>query len=689
MGDKKTKQRVLELSVKLRSLCIMRDAVEDFVFKYDVPGAYPDPEQQISVRLESLDKTYSEFMEAQSQIEVLDEPEMLERHLSKRADFETRYCYAKGFLLYKRPADPAPNQTMNSTLNTSFTHHHSANFHLRLPQIDLPKFDGDLSHWLSFRDTFSSMVHSSTDIPTVAKLQYLLNSLVGYARVPYENVKIEADQYAEVWSSLLKRYNQPKVLKKQLFHVLHEFKPLEEENAKELIKLVDEFQRHVKALEKLEEPVKHWNTPLIYLLSIKLDPQTMRAWEEKTVSDEDVKYDALIEFLYNRVRILTSSDFQQYSQSAQVKVAGSHQSQKKGFPSKITANAATSESPRSPPSCYACSEKHYLFQCPTFATMPVPQRRELVTKRRLCWNCFRTEHVARKCTSKFSCQTCRERHHTLLHMDQQAQRSSSATPAVVTPSEPAQAPAQASSSTLNAPSGNSPNEVSLSALSHVGTVLLETVAVHVVDDRGNEFQARALLDSGSMSNFISKKLAQQLSTQQEKVDVSIAGIGQSHRKLNRTVTATVKSRTKQYSQKLQFLIIDAPTANLPTMSIKLQNWKLPQVPLADPEFHVPGRIDLIIGGESYWALHTGKKISLGPDQPQIIETQFGWTVSGPTNRNPAKTPAVTNVASSKDRLEAAIARFWEIEEISAGPVRSIEEKKCEELYAASTDADLN
>lgn len=162
-SDKKSEKKVVDLIVSRKGLLVLRDSVENFVHQYDDER----DSCQLPVRLECLDRTYNNFMEIQSEIERLDIPEMLEDHLIERSDFEARYCAAKGFMLSKRTVDP--NQTMNTSLMNS---HHlpSTSFHLRLPKIDLPKFDGDFSRWLSFRDTYSSMVHSNADIPTVAKL---------------------------------------------------------------------------------------------------------------------------------------------------------------------------------------------------------------------------------------------------------------------------------------------------------------------------------------------------------------------------------------------------------------------------------------------------------------------------------------------------------------------------------------
>lgn len=362
-----------------KALLVVRDSVEAFIKKYDDQRDI----YQIPIRLEALDRVYKEFQELQSEIEKYDTAENFDDHLEERAAFESRFCCAKGFLLMKRSADPA------QALNTSTTNHQNAvstGFHLRLPKIDLPKFDGDASRWLSFRDTFTSMVHSNADIPTVAKLQYLLRSLEGEAHKPFESIDIEADNYGSTWDALLKRYDNKRYLKRHLFRALYDLPPLKKESPQELHDLVDDFQRHVKALAKLNEPVEYWDTPLINLLSYKLDPTTLRAWEEKTSNVDDITYNELIDFLYQRVRMLKSvvTDLQQRSnQPGQTKVAGAAQFQKK--PYKMVSNSATIESKSYAPSCIACPESHFLFQCPAFSKMSVHQRRELVSQKRLCW----------------------------------------------------------------------------------------------------------------------------------------------------------------------------------------------------------------------------------------------------------------------------------------------------------------
>ncbi|XP_055622182.1 uncharacterized protein LOC129765778 [Toxorhynchites rutilus septentrionalis] len=227
----------------------------------------------------------------------------------------------------------------------------------------------------------------------------------------------------------------------------------------------------------------------------------------------------------------------------------------------------------------------------------------------------------------------------------------------------------------------------MSVQSSTNTILLETVALEIVDDHGNVFQARALLDSGSMSNFISRNLANRLTNPQTKVDVSIAGIGQSLKKLKRTLTATVRSRINRFCTKLEFLIIQQPTADLPTVPVQTSSWQLPAIEFADPKFNVPGRVDIIIGGEAYWELHTGNKIHLGQDLPQAVETPFGWTICGPTSKFPSVFQTCYHVSTMDERLENVLQKFWELEAIRTDSNYSTAEKYCEEFYANTTTRD--
>ncbi|XP_058817315.1 uncharacterized protein LOC131680617 [Topomyia yanbarensis] len=123
------------------------------------------------------------------------------------------------------------------------------------------------------------------------------------------------------------------------------------------------------------------------------------------------------------------------------------------------------------------------------------------------------------------------------------------------------------------------------------------------------------------------------------------------------------------------------------MFVDTSAWRFPQVGLADPQFHVPGRIDLVIGSEAFWELHTGRKISLGNSLPWVVETPFGWAVAGSASNGSPGNPRICNLFITNEDLEAALHKSRELEAISTGPTHSPEETRCEELYSSTVKRD--
>lgn len=50
------------------------------------------------------------------------------------------------------------------------------------------------------------------------------------------------------------------------------------------------------------------------------------------------------------------------------------------------------------------------------------------------------------------------------------------------------------------------------------------------------------------------------------------------------------------------LVLNKITDNLPAISIRPSLFQFPSVKLADPEFHLSNRIDILIGADTFWNL---------------------------------------------------------------------------------------
>ncbi|XP_058123061.1 ficolin-3-like [Anopheles ziemanni] len=94
------------------------------------------------------------------------------------------------------------------------------------------------------------------------KLQYLLASLKGDAARLFNHVKLVEGNYNSTWQALLDRFDDAKMLKRDYFKALVDLQPMAAATAEELTRIVNESKRLVLGMDRLQEPVSSWDTPL-------------------------------------------------------------------------------------------------------------------------------------------------------------------------------------------------------------------------------------------------------------------------------------------------------------------------------------------------------------------------------------------------------------------------------------------
>ncbi|XP_062698515.1 uncharacterized protein LOC134284160 [Aedes albopictus] len=543
--------------------------------------------------------------------------------------------------------------------------------HVRLPQIKLQCFDGNIDDWLSFRDLYTSLIHEKPDLPAVEKFHYLKGCLAGEAKALIDPLKITRDNYQVAWQTLLKRYNNNKLLKKKQVQAIIKLPSLIKESATDLHKLVDGFDRVIQTLDQIIQPADYKDLLLVQLLSSRLDPTTRRGWEEHSSTKQQDTVKDLLEFLQRRIQILEA-----LPAKVETKIDHSLLPKRKPFSAKVSNNAVQSNNAK----CPSCSEIHGLHICPAFLKMSLSSRESLLRAQSLCRNCLKRGHLARECASKFSCRYCKARHHSLLCFKAGDANGSQGLSGKSNLGDSAkQDGTGANSKAANASAVESTSSNAAQCVS--SQVLLATAVVVIEDDQGSRYPARALLDSGSECNFITENLYQTMKVAVKTTDISIMGIGQSSTKASRKIKAVVKSRNSSYARSMEFLVLPKVTACLPTSTVQANGWDIPvDIELADPEFFRSRKVDLVLGIQAFFSfLPTGREIQLGKGLPVLTESVFGWIVTGEITTASQGTKYTCNMAVSDD-LEELMARFWSCEEVGAVSKFSPEEAHCEENY---------
>ncbi|XP_011859030.1 PREDICTED: uncharacterized protein LOC105556543 [Vollenhovia emeryi] len=103
--------------------------------------------------------------------------------------------------------------------------------------------------------------------------------------------------------------------------------------------------------------------------------------------------------------------------------------------------------------------------------------------------------------------------------------------------------------------------------------------------------------------------------------------------------------------------------------------------LADPQFHIPSEIDIVIGTEWFWDLMCVGQIKLGGGKPTLQKTIMGWLVVGKILQEaPGRKPQTACNLSSTRMLDETLRQFWKIDDIPKRAEINEEDLECEEFF---------
>lgn len=654
-----TDRQVRRMNRMYRDCMRKIDQFKDFMDNYDAEIQ----SVQVLVQLEQLEEMRMEFINARRQLLYQDEcdEDALAEDLKQ---FNRTYVTVKGFLKANLHSEATGVPAASSTIVQTSTYHPK----VRLPEIILPSFDGDVTKWLTFKDRFTSMVHDVVELSEVTKLQYLLTALKGDAATLYDHTQLVAENYEATWKSLHDRYDDSKRIKREYFKALYQLEPMNGSSVEELSRLVNETKRLVRGMERTNEPIRSWDTPLTSLVTYKLDSATLLAWEQYSADHKIDSYNELMAFCEKQIKVLNSCTMrnQRSIDTKPAKVVGAMRNQnnprqRKTYNTPLA--CAVQSSSTNVIVCPECKADHFLAKCNIFSALSQLQRRERVKEHRLCFNCLRSGHGIKFCRSHAKCEQCKRRHHTLLCDTS-------------TPVKPVIADGLISATTQD------------TSQRTTKMVWLSTVRVFVLNWNGEAVPARALLDMGAQSNFMSERLAQQLRLRRTRVQKPLYGVGSVALTASSTVTTTVKSRNSFYSSTVEFLVLTNVTADYPPQSVDVQPWNIPSdVMLADPEFNQLGKIDLLLGAEIFAELLDQGQLKLAPNLPKLFETKFGWIVSGRMEQNTRENTANYNLACcnvTEEKFNTAMERLVSLENLPEEKIPSEDDIACIDLYETTT-----
>lgn len=524
---------------------------------------------------------------------------------------------------------------------------------LKLPRMQIPKFSGSFDKWPEFRDLYIALVHSRKNIPKVQKLQYLKANLEGEAGDIIRHLQITEANYDNAWKLIEKRFNNKKMLVTNYLNRLFKQPAIEKENADALKKMLDGTKEILLSLENMGEPIAHWNTIIVFILTQRLPPQSYRLWEE-AAGEEISNLEKLETFLEARFRILENLELKRdMSKAADGKSSQYHYNKNaKGNQNQQGTSAKSFNVDIS--KCALCnSPKHNIFKCFQFRDGTATEKQAHVKRLQLCSLCLGSHgtHHVKNCTSNWKCHKCNGNHNTTIHVD----KTVSTNTIIPEVANPAETHAECNNCTDN--DGSS--------------VLLATALIKV-----NNIVLRALLDQGSTVSFITENAVQALNLERRKDALRVLGIGGT---TNTSVQGSVLIELRPHFK--SNFVCSAKAYILPQITTLIPSEKLiskatskfNHLQLADPNLNNPKRVDVLLGADVLASIMLSGIIC---GQPLAQETALGWIVSGHTSKPPSTTQVCLSVS-----LEQQLEKFWKIEEPDNKEEEwSIEETAAENVY---------
>ena len=485
---------------------------------------------------------------------------------------------------------------------------------VKLPKLELMKFDGNVLKWQEFWDSFETTIHDNTSLQDVDKLNYLRAQLRNEAKEVIAGLEVTSASYAVAVGLLKERYGNKQLMIDGHYSQLRDI-PITSTYYEKLRSTYDQIERHLRSLEALGQNVE--NEFMVSLIRSKLPRSILAKLEEYKVADaiwtvaslrkELKKYistqelgDRLTKLNRNKTDLGKSDTTFNYRSNIQ-------HTAKNGIQSTGSFIAGESNRKR----CIFCGNNHWNDECNQY---PDVDTRKLKV-RGYCFICLKKGHLLKECTSTRACVYCEKKgnHHRSLCPNQFSKQQK-----------------ELSNASLKT------TETNLVAAEE--SVIMQTAQTDLMNsgcNENNKRNARVLLDCGSKRTYISKEVADELNlTPIGENRLTIFTFGTTKPKNIQTPLVEVKMMLKSgFTMTIKANVVPNVTGMLERRPIKPSNLKqtLKRYELADtlPTKVEQGCIDLLIGNDYYSDIVSTKRISLS-DGLYLLSSKFGWILSGRT-----------------------------------------------------------
>lgn len=546
---------------------------------------------QIELNIDTAVKSLKRLHNAESQVKVDLE--------DKKRAIDKRIGNVYTFLL-----DAIDAQKVNERRSS----HDITSFRTKLEPIKVPEFHGDPREWISFRDRYVALIHDNREFSKVVKYTYLQLYLKDKnAPASVRTGKPSEAGYDNAWKDVLNKYNHERLIIQHLFDAIMKIKSMSDESSSEMQRVLTEIQSCIDSLRQLESHPDLFGAFIAHIALFRLDKHSRDLYETANKTTIPT-WKTVAEFLDDRSKTLCTMESQSkpaFKSQQPLSKQQPHQLQKSST-SNIGKNVKIFHT-HTTTLCKMCNDQHWIGHCPKLSSLSPSDLLQKIRSLSLCENCFGA-HTISECKNSHTCRECKQRHHTKLHG------------AFVKPTT-----TQHAANVFQSYKIQHNQDFLISSYA-----MLSTSVVVVRSQTGSWIKARALIDSGSTGCFMTKKFAQKLSLTQLPADIEGSSMSCNKIIIKSKVRTIIASNDHKHKYALEFCLQDELTGNIPSVLIPKEDFKIPsqyQSNLADPDFNVPSRVDIVVGNIIAKKIEIGLPIELesGID---LQNTVFGWQIAG-------------------------------------------------------------
>ena len=382
---------------------------------------------------------------------------------------------------------------------------------VKLPVIELPKFDGNKREFYGFWNLFQSTVDRQP-ISGAEKFVYLEKCLIKDAKPVIRDFTASEENYNNVVDLLKRRFGDREIIEALLYEDLSKLKPIFDTSSYQVQQnFMDQLEKTVRSLQNLGIPTSQIGRAIkseIYKklpFGWKLEYERIRSRKKKELElKDDCEDDAtsisssseysgevlseFLEFMREeislRMRASQGSEDSKEDRRRQFKEVNKFDRSSNSEHSGSTASFAfhsTVEESKHVTCCIFCSGEHNSRFCKK--NVPVEKRREIIKEKGVCFSCFKPGHRGSRCRLKIPCKWCTSMRHSELICFQQQEEASST-------------------------SQNS-KETTGCLFQNKGGVLLMTATATLISSE-SQHVVRVFLDPGSTTSFVKKDLSRKL-----------------------------------------------------------------------------------------------------------------------------------------------------------------------------------